>query len=229
MLGNFRLYAQQHFSYTANTGNNCTVALPLSANPSVKGVALAAGDEIGAFSSLGLCAGAVVWQNANTAITVWADDQFTSAIDGMQAGDTIRYRIWKKSENKEYSAVSVSYSSGNGVFQIDGINVISKMNVTISAIKGINTNQSEETNVSLYPNPVKNRVTAKISVAETGPVEIRLYNIIGQELERKTFQKENNQSADYSLQVSERWGAGIFLCRIIIGERSYYKKMLIVR
>ncbi|MGA9365007.1 MAG: T9SS type A sorting domain-containing protein [Bacteroidota bacterium] len=119
--------AQVHFTFTSNTGNNATVGIPTSANPNISGTALANGDEIGAFTPAGLCVGAVLWSGSNTAVTIWGDNDMTPAIDGIQAGEQIFYRVWDQSTNTEYSIVNVAYSQGNGTYSGNGIYVLSSL------------------------------------------------------------------------------------------------------
>src|SRR3990172_8900881 len=69
--------AQVHFTFTPNTGEEATVAVPTSANPNIGGSPLASGDEIGVFTPAGLCVGAVIWTGSNTVITVWGDNDQT--------------------------------------------------------------------------------------------------------------------------------------------------------
>ena len=89
-----------HFTFTSTTGNDMTVAVPDTANPTFDGSPLLAGDEIGAFTPSGLCVGASVWQETgNIAITVWGHNDQKSVIDGMTPGDTIKYRVWRASSS----------------------------------------------------------------------------------------------------------------------------------
>lgn len=118
------LIGQTHFRFTSNTGNNATVAIPVSSNPSVNGEPLRTGDEIGAFTPDGLCVGAVVWTGVNLALTVWGDDDQTQAIDGMRPGETISYRVWKKDMDTEYPNVTVTYALGNGRYAVNGLYTI---------------------------------------------------------------------------------------------------------
>lgn len=125
--------AQTHFTFTANTGNNATVAIPTSANPNIGSLPLANGDEIGTFTPGGLCVGAVVWAGANTAITVWGDNDQTPAVDGIAAGQTMSFRIWRQSTNTEFPAdASVNETppfqstlnySANGLYQLASLGV----------------------------------------------------------------------------------------------------------
>jgi hypothetical protein len=123
--------AQTHFTFTSNTGNNATVAIPTSANPSINGTSLANGDEIGAFTPAGLCVGAVVWSGTNTALTVWGDNDLTPAVDGMVAGEQISFRVWDQSSSTEYATVNVTYSQGNGSYAVNALYVLSSLSAVV--------------------------------------------------------------------------------------------------
>ncbi len=119
--------AQTHFTFTSNTGNNGTVVIQTATNPNIDGTALVSGDEIGAYTPSGLCVGAIVWEESNSAITVWGNNDQTSTVDGIKNGEKIYYRIWDKSEDKEYSSVDATYSSGSGTYLPDAMMILSTL------------------------------------------------------------------------------------------------------
>jgi hypothetical protein len=120
-------FAQPHFTFTSNTGYDMTVIVPLG-SPTFNGAALSAGDEIGAFTPGGLCVGASVWtETDNIPITVWGDNDQTPAIkDGMAAGETIMYRVWRASVSAEGPA-TVTYLSGGPGYASDGLAILSSL------------------------------------------------------------------------------------------------------
>lgn len=175
----------QHFYFTSKTGNNATICVPLSVNPNIGGIPLSFGDEIGVFSPTGLCVGAIVWTQSNNAITVWGDNDMTPEIDGIQVGDTMHYRIWKASENREYFVDNVSYLLGDGIYRVDGIYVLNVLFVT-----EVNFN-SEEIDFYLseaYPNPIKlgsnnyKKIYFDFHSKANVFVEISVFNLIGQKI-----------------------------------------------
>ena len=132
LAGNSVFSQTTHFLYTANTGNNATIGIPTSINPTIGGVAIAVGDEIGVFTPAGLCVGAAVWTGSNIAITVWGDNNQTTAVDGIKAGEQMQFRMWRKSTNTEYPA-QVTFTQGtsnytaNGIYQLGSLIVISQL------------------------------------------------------------------------------------------------------
>ena len=118
-----------HFSFTENTGNNATIGIQTSIHPLINGVAIAIGDEIGVFSPGGLCVGAAVWTGSNIPITIWGDDDQTTVVDGMVGGEQLKFRMWQKSKNTEYSA-QVTYTQGTSVYAANGIYQLGSLNAT---------------------------------------------------------------------------------------------------
>ncbi|MCX6256819.1 MAG: hypothetical protein NTW49_02810 [Bacteroidia bacterium] len=93
------------WTYT-NTGNNHTIlilsTIPIEFNASP----IDTGDYIGVFfDSLGTlaCAGYLKWNNSNNAISAWGSD---AGNDGFQSGEEFKWKIWRKSDNREYPAIA---------------------------------------------------------------------------------------------------------------------------
>ncbi len=120
-------HAQTHFTFTSLTGNNCTIIVPTAADPRIDTTSLSNGDEIGAFTSQGLCVGATVWQGSNTNITVWGDNDQTPEVDGITTGDTIRFRIWRQTDDTEIDSVVWEYSNGTGTYTVNAFQVLSDL------------------------------------------------------------------------------------------------------
>lgn len=133
LLSSLFISAQEHFTFTSNTGNNMTVLIKSSIEPNIHGTVLEDDDEIGVFTSEGLCVGAVVWESKNVTITVWGDDEQTITVDGIGVGDTLFFRIWDASASEELTAAA-SYESGIPVYAVDGISILKNLSVETVAI-----------------------------------------------------------------------------------------------
>ena len=122
-LGSSFLLSQQpqHFTFTSNTGNNAIVSIPSKVNPLANNMPLENGDEIAVFTQSGLCVGASVWTGQNIGITVWGDNDRTTDIDGLVYEEKMNFRIWKKSENREYPGVTVTYDSSSFIYRHNGL------------------------------------------------------------------------------------------------------------
>lgn len=122
------------------TGNNATVVLPTSINPKIDERNFAKGDAIGFFYKRGgqyVCGGYAVWNNANLAVTVWGDDTETVIKDGFAPNEDYTVKIWDGQEGRDYDA-TVTYSSGNGFYTVDGFSVIGSLSVVTTVVHQIN-------------------------------------------------------------------------------------------
>jgi uncharacterized repeat protein (TIGR02543 family) len=145
--------AQTHFAFTAATGGDMTVVVRASINPAISGVGLANGDEIGVFTPGGLCVGAAVWTGATTGITVWGDDDMTTVVDGLAAGEKLAFRVWDASNSQEYPA-TVAYASGGPNFGADATAILSMLTAgsggTVTYDGNGNTGGAAPTDATLY-------------------------------------------------------------------------------
>ncbi len=125
--------AQTHFTFTSHTGNNMTVIVQTTINPTINGTPLATGDEIGIFTPAGLCVGARVWDSVhNRSITVWGDnDRTPTIIDGMIVGDTLSYRIWDSSLAQELPATATydtaAPATAKTTYAVNGIAILTAL------------------------------------------------------------------------------------------------------
>jgi hypothetical protein len=124
----------EHFTFTSNTGNNMTVLVKLSINPSIDGETLEDGDEIGVYNDDGLCVGATVWNGKNCTITVWGDNDQTDDDDGMTQGDTLRVRIWDESESNEYEAEITFEDDEDLTYGVDAIAIARSLEVSTTGV-----------------------------------------------------------------------------------------------
>ena len=124
--------AQTHFSECVSaTGSNASVIIEPVVAPTVDGAAFTSGDEIAVYNASGLCAGVETWTGSVIALTVWGDDPFTTAVDGMAANEAMRFVLWDQSAGKEFglasgSTVTAGFDSnppykGTGSFTADAI------------------------------------------------------------------------------------------------------------
>jgi hypothetical protein len=69
--------------------------------------------------------GAIVWSGENNVITVWGNNEINDVIDGIQSGEEIGFRVWRKSTGTVYTYVQKEYSKGNGLYAVNGLYVLS--------------------------------------------------------------------------------------------------------
>ncbi len=119
-------HGQSHFTECSSvTGDDATLVIPTSISPRIEGSAIANNDEIAVFTPGGICAGVGVWNGNNLGITIWGDDAITEdVVEGFVGGETLHFRIWDRSRNREYGgsygAVVVTYASNSPVLNSSG-------------------------------------------------------------------------------------------------------------
>lgn len=211
-------FAQNHFTFTSNTGNNMTVLVKAAIKPTIEGSALSNGDEVGVFSPSLLCAGAGVWNGQNLAITVWGDNDQTPAVDGMSAGEILTFKIWEKSASKEVLA-SVTYESGGPKYSADGIAILASLASQSTSIAAPKTNQSKG-DLCMQGNSIKFQLKHETKVA------IDIFTIDGKKLfERKAFCRAGEHGFDLSgLPVSP----GKYFCRFEWGNAKTIRTIFVL-
>ena len=133
------IWAQVHFTPVTNSGQNMTVVVVSSNPPQINGSDLVNGDEIAVYNDLNECVGAVVWNGVNTAFAVYGKNTLPNGavFNGMKATERLQYKIWDQSADIEINA-SVSYTSGDSLYNTNGISVLSSLAATQSFV--LNTN-----------------------------------------------------------------------------------------
>jgi len=91
---------------------NHIISVPLTSEPNINGVLLNPGDWIGVFFTNDdgdlACGGATEWLgDQNTGIIAFGNDSFTGIKDGFASGETITYRFYSWSVQKEYDAEAI--------------------------------------------------------------------------------------------------------------------------
>jgi len=130
-----------HFQYTI-TGENHTLIVTeatLDEEP------LPVNYEIGVFTSGGLCAGAVIIEEAGEilGIAAWGDNERTREIDGFREGEEMLFRYWDPEMELEYNAIPEYEREDNGEFHDNGfselgLSAISIRELTIPLTAGWN-------------------------------------------------------------------------------------------
>lgn len=219
------------FKFIANTGNNATVAVPAAVNPNIDGTPLATGDEIGVFTPAGLCIGAAVWTSGQSAaITVWGDNDQTPAVDGIKAGEEMRYRIWRKATNSVHLQMSAAYAQGDGKYAANGIYIL-------SALSGVKTSVRSDDGAAVvkelilhqnYPNPFNPATTIRYTLSQAGEATLKIFNLAGQEV--ATLVNQWQDAGVRTLQWNaEKFPSGVYTYRLQAGEFVETKKMILLR
>jgi hypothetical protein len=171
------------FKYTSLTGGNHIIGLPANLNATIAGVAIASGDEIGVFTSDGLCVGATTWTGVATSVVAWADNPQTPNIDGFQSDRPMYFRVYSKKAKKQYFA-SVEYSQPPNSFQTNGFSLLKTLTGT-SVVAVENFSNPDDFRLSQnYPNPFNPSTKINFIVPISAKVSLYVYDLNGKEITR---------------------------------------------
>ena len=129
LLLSLKAYPQSVPWYVRVTGNNHTIFVNASVNPTVNGQGLEAGDAIGVFyDSLGhlACGGYTIWNNTNTYIIAYGAEGLHQ---DFAVGEVFKYKVWKKSTNCVIDDVAVTYTPGmpDETYENDGLSELASL------------------------------------------------------------------------------------------------------
>ena len=183
--------------------------------------ALQPGDEIAVYDG-DLCVGTTVIQHQDQdqnlfSISVSADDPATADKDGFSPGSSMSFKIWRAGDNSETEINTVQFYPGYS-------NKFEPMGTTVAGMKIPAAGMTEPV-TSLqdnYPNPFAVETTFKFTLGETLPVNIALYNMLGEQV--KILVSQTMESGTYTTvwdatdQRNNRVPPGIYLCKMIAGS-----------
>ena len=229
--GSYPGFAQTtHFNYSGNTGESYSIVVN---SIELSGKHPEVGDEIGVFTSSGLCVGAGVWQEDILGIAVWQDDDHTEAVDGFKVGEEMVFKLWDKRENKEIE-LSVSFEKGDGTFgtvvdPASGGDAYALVN-----LKGISSQLPKQFELAQnYPNPFNPETKISYALPKDCHVKLTIYNMLGQKInvlvdEHQTAGHKNVHwdGKDYK---GNEVASGIYFFRIEAGNLTQSKKMMILK
>ena len=220
----------EHFQFCSKTGENATIVIPTQSNPRFADDApLQTGDEIGVFTSSGICCGAVVWEGVNTAITVWGDDSQTEEIDGFKAGDTMHYSLWQKDKDMEYPAIAVYQQDSPVVYETNGLSVLEDLSVEVTDVESMAGSMSTDYILRQnYPNPFNPKTVIRYSLPVTGHIDLSVYNVLGQKIATLVSQNQNAGSYDVEWDASNLT-SGVYIYRLQAGSHVDTKRMILMK
>jgi hypothetical protein len=212
----------EHFQFKGQTGENASIVIPLEANPRYPDdTPLESGDEIGVFTSTGLCCGATVWEESNTAITVWGDDVQTDEVDGFKAGDTMYFRIWQKSKDIEHPASAVYKNDNPIVYATNGFSVLVDLSTTVSDIDIMLETMPEIFGLEQnFPNPFNPTTMIKFSIAKSSDITLTVFNLNGQKV--RTLIRQHLSPGQHSVQWDSHDDQGL-----PVSSGTYFYQLLV--
>jgi hypothetical protein len=152
------------------------------------------GDVIGAFTSEGHCAGMVTISDGNAALMVWSDDVYTTAKEGLNENETIRFRVFRPETGTQFEVMATfdpSFADGSN-FITNGISMVTSLKEG-----SIGINEPGQEVAILYPNPASDNLTI---VSSTSFDKVEIYSALGQMVYSGTLSGNQNQVDVHFLQ-----------------------------
>lgn len=186
-----------------------------------------AGDEIGVFTSSGLCVGGGTWENDFVGIAVWQDDPRTDAVDGYQPGDRMTFKLWDRSEDREIT-LGARYSQGDGSFAGGPYAVLE-----LSAHPDTDFPSEQRIVGRNYPNPFNPATTISFHLPGAAKVSLKIYNLLGQEVRTLTDQQLQAGTHGVAWDGRDNSGnpvsSGVYFYRLTADGFSTVGKMVFMR
>ena len=91
-------------------------------------------------------------------------------------------------------------------------------------------NELPETYVLLqnFPNPFNPTTTIKYAVASTRQVQLKIYDVLGNEV--AVLVDEEKSPGNYNVEFdASKFSSGVYICRLIAGNKSKFIKMILVK
>jgi hypothetical protein len=225
--------AQTHFKPVGPTAESYSIVITTAV---INSASLEANDEIGVFTSAGLCVGAAQLQSPpfiNIPMAAWEDDSQTSQIDGYTAGDTMRFRIWDSSAQREFPA-RPTYQIGNGTFE-NGIYALLALSAITTGVRhnvttGLPSDFALQQN---YPNPLRQSTmtTIRFELPVARRVSLQVFNLLGQNI-RHLLDLEMPAGSHQIIwdgrdETGKQVKAGIYFYRLTAGKVSLMRKLIV--
>lgn len=96
--------------------------------------------------------------------------------------------------------------------------------IMVSEVKanGLENRKTELEQVSVYPNPFNNEFSLKFASAQSGTVNVRMFDILGNEIYNVSHDlSKPSREINITPDTEKIAGKGIFILRVSIGENTY--------
>lgn len=188
-----------------------------------------AGDQIAALAPDGSCAGVVTWDGDGAALTVWIDDPFTEAREGVIPGEPVALAIWDASSGQAYETdvitAKVKAPFGNSeVFIPDGLYILEGIASTLEAES--TSNASKLTLNQTYPNPTSHHATLEFTLNSEAPVVIELFDSLGRRVAELLEGEFPAGPHAITFDVMDL-ASGAYIYRIRAGDQSRQRRMTV--
>ena len=209
------------------TGASATILVGREAPMSHSDGAVESGDQIAALAPDGSCAGVVTWDGDGAALTVWVDDPFTEAREGLIPGEPVSLAIWDASSGKAYESLGAKIKAPYGdpsVFMPDELYILEGIASTSQHLEA----PYEFALAQTYPNPAQYQATLAFSLDIDERVTIDVFDTLGRHVARPVDREM--KAGDHSVPVDvSALASGVYIYRLQAGQRALQQRMTVTR
>ena len=173
------------------------------------------GDVVGVFCADGQCTGMALYSGDNNAfaLTAYADDPTTDALDGMLEGETLQIKIFRDNETIDAQPVySKNMPDHSGSYVINGLTMIDSFKAGPTSI-----GDAETASFAVYPNPTTGIITID-GISST--TRVMVTNTQGQIISNISI--ETAHQLDLSAQPS-----GLYFVKLMSDQGTKIVKLIV--
>ena len=215
--------------------SSATVLIP--AEPTVvEGDSLRPGSRIVALAPDGTCVGESEWDGTGASLTLWADDPYTEAVDGLAEGDPVSFAVYPAQDGAPHPAPVMftfrpSFSPADG-FDRDAVYLVSSAapTATAEATGSAPDRRPSDENIlgPVRPNPVREGAEITVSLDAAAEVHVYVLDVLGRQVATPFSGRMDAGDHALSFDVSEL-APGTYVCWARSGERVSQRRFTVVR
>lgn len=138
--------------------------------------------------------------------------------------------------------ISKSVPAGTYYLEVDGVGYLDPLTTGYSDYSSIGYYEisgsfpqsstgieelAEGEKVIVYPNPIEENTTIKFNLIEKQKVELKIYNVMGQEA-AFIFSKElNSGEYEYPITNKNKMVPGVYLVKLTVGDQNFTRKIIV--
>ncbi len=182
--------------------------------------------EIGAYNTNDKLVGSGIVENCKAAVTIFADDENTMETDGANADEAITFKAYNPKNDFYENFGCTEIQDLVSEKMLTAINYSTNTVLTAKAATELKT--GEDYNISIYPNPTKNKIELQINFSSATEADIKVYNLQGNKL--ISVYTGNLPQGETKLQINcESLSNGTFNVVIQMKDRSITKRFVVAR
>ena len=90
------------------------------------------------------------------------------------------------------------------------------------------SSNSEESTITIFPNPTNGISEIVINTAEAGKVELKVFNLLGEEMKEIASENISAGAHGFSFNAADL-ASGIYYYQLNIGSKKYVKKLIVTK